>query len=154
MTLEEYKNILVSYHRNIKDSAKEKYNERISKLEKEYTNDLLNKILKDTNLLIDEILSLSTDEMDEYSVSLDAKHILAYIDLGSGYADKVYKDEKGRYLSLRMLNEKFGYERVYLLKDERYYKSENEEGYKPFYQIRFSNISVEVEETLGKARIL
>lgn len=110
ITLEEYKEYLLSYYRYNIDSLPEKRKEREFLLSKFYKDDLLNKIINDSYSFVEDIFNCDTLEYNYCSFDLDddTSFGISLNISGGGYSDYLYEDNNGKIISSHILHQIFG----------------------------------------------
>lgn len=110
ISLEEYKNYLISSYRYETDNTEEKRKERSIILESLYSNEELERIINDTYDFINDMLNSETIEFGYYKEILDNKKI-EYIflnSIGDAFADIIYYDKNNRRISKYIMHYIFG----------------------------------------------
>lgn len=108
ITLEEYKKYLISTYHQEYDNTLEKQKERKKRLEKNYSDEYLAKIIDNTYELVKKILE--ANEVIYYNVELsgeDQDNISLNL-IGGFNSDIIYKDIYGNLISKYILKETFG----------------------------------------------
>ena len=132
ITLEEYKEYLISVYRYEIDNTEENIIKRKNNLKKEYDDNFLRKIIIDTYKFIREILSSETIKHGFCSFDLeDDNTSYIYLDLVGGYnSDTIFSDSNGKLISKYILSKVFGDYFIIDVKEELIdYETEDEDVY-------------------------
>lgn len=120
ISLEEYKNYLIdTYHWEYDNNDKMKQ-ERKERLSKKYSDEFLQKIVKDTQKFVADIFNSETINYGYCRFEL-YQDTTSYISLGlSGgwFSDRLFTDIKGRIISEYILHNIFGKQFMIYVKDE------------------------------------
>lgn len=130
ITLEEYKEYLISVYRYEIDNTEENINKRKNNLKRKYDDDFLRKIIIDTYSFVRDVLSSKTIKNGYCSFDLE-KDTTSYIDLNlvGGYnSDTIFSDANGKLISKYILSKVFGDYFIIDVKEELIdYETEDED---------------------------
>ena len=110
MDLNEYKNLVASRFVKLSDYASEKYFERRKLIDSLYSDEYLNKIMNDTNELIEVLKNENVDSCKLEVIFVD-NNVYETIDLNleSGHSsDIIYNLRDGKKISTELLKHAFG----------------------------------------------
>ena len=164
VTLDEYKENLISFYRWNIDSSEEMRRKRAETLERKYSDQYLQKVIDDTYSFIKDIFASDTVKRGYCTVEVDEVSAISSISLGihgGGDADKIYVDFQGRNISSYILHKVFGRKfSSYLKIDEIELEPDLNDvvGVRVYYYLcmqSFPNNMDEIEESLfGKGKVL
>ena len=110
LTLDEYKNYLLGFYRYPYDSIPSKRKEREFHLQRQYSDEQLEKIINDSYSFAKDVLETDTIKNDYCSFELDEDNSFG-INLflcGGAYSDYIYIDNDNRTISNHILESIFG----------------------------------------------
>ena len=164
VTLDEYKEYLISFYRWNIDSSEEMKNKRAETLARKYSDQYLQKVIDDTYSFIEDIFASDTIERGYCTVEVDETSAISSICLGihgGGDADRIYVDFQDRNISSYILHKVFGKKfSSYLKIDEIELEPDENDvvGVRAYYYLcmqSFPNNMDEIEESLfGKIKLL
>jgi len=110
LTLDEYKEELISKYRYEIDNSVAKKQGRLIYLEHRYSDEYLNKIIEDTYKVIRQILDMDSLKYGYCTIKMD-DDTTSYISLdltGGWFSDVLYEDAEGHIISNHILKKAFG----------------------------------------------
>ena len=153
ISLKEYKNYLITqYHYEIDDNIPSKREERKKQLEKTYSDEELNEIIKDTYSFIKDALNSPEVIYDGYMKIPIPEDTTSFISLnltGGYHSDTLYKDDKGRTVSHYIAKQIVGsYFYIGIIDEEREFEEDDIVGFDVDYYLYMQNFP----ENLNKLR--
>ena len=121
ITLEEYKDYLISVYKYEIDNSLEKRNQRKEYLSKQYSDAYLNKIIIDTLKISNEIIEHK--ELNYYLIKLKESYCMKTISLnlcGGWHSDMIYEDENNNLISEHILKQIFGKTTIIEIEEKEY----------------------------------
>lgn len=164
ISLEEYKEHLISYYKYEYDNSLEKKEERRNALSKRYSDEYLQKVISDTYDFIKEVLYSEQIKKGTYRLDLfeDSEKDIWLNIVGGGCSDRIFKDEKDREISRYILvhffrgyNRRFSAEYIVEEKDYDCGDSPFVEVYEDYY-LKLQSFPQDIDaiknEMFGRAR--
>lgn len=150
VSLEEYKNYLVNVSKSNYDKTLEKKQDRIEKLNKNYGDELLNKIIEDTYEFAKELVDCETIKSDYCEIELedDKTFDISLGLVGGRFSDKIYVLDGEKYVSNYIIHKIFGdYFSINLACDEIPFNSGDDiYGINCFYRLHIQNFPDNLDE--------